>query len=44
MPLISFVIAAIVGYSCVASYFLSPARQSSSGWKTEIMTVQGDHP
>jgi hypothetical protein len=44
IPLVSFVIAAIVGYAWVASYFYSPAPHSSSSWKTEIMTVQGDHP
>ena len=44
MPLLSFVIAAIIGYSWVASYFFSPASQSSSGWKTEIMTLQGANP
>ena len=43
MPLVSFVIAAIVGYSWVASYFYSPVTQSSS-WKTEIMTVEGVNP
>ena len=45
MPLVSFVIAAIIGYSWVATYFLSPAAShSASGWKTEIMTVQGVNP
>ncbi len=44
MPLVSFVIAAIIGYSWVASYFLSPAPQYSSSWKTEIMIVQGINP
>ena len=44
MPLLSFVIAAVVGYFWVASYFLSPGLQSGSSWKTEIMTVQGVNP
>jgi hypothetical protein len=44
MPLVSFMIAAIVGYSWVASYFLSPVPQSSSSWKTQIMTVEGANP
>jgi hypothetical protein len=44
IPLVSFVIAAIVGYSCVASYFFSPTPQTSSSWKTEILTVQGGNP
>ena len=50
MPLVSFVIAAIVGYSWVASYFFSPATatvtatQNISSWKTEIMTVEAGRP